>query len=36
MELLEGMFMQRLPLVTTDPNKLEDHAKKILKPTAFN
>lgn len=36
MDLLEGMFMQRLPLVTTDPNKLEDHAKSILKPTAFN
>jgi lactate 2-monooxygenase len=30
------MFMQRLPIVTTDPNKLEDHARSILKPTAFN
>jgi len=33
---LDGMFKQRLPIVTTDPNKLEDHAKSILKPTAFN
>ncbi|KAN0122320.1 FMN-dependent alpha-hydroxy acid dehydrogenase [Hyaloscypha variabilis] len=32
----EGMFKQRLPIVTTNPNNLEDHAKSILKPTAFN
>ena len=25
-----------LPIVTTNPNKLEEHAKSILKPTAFN
>lgn len=31
-----GMIHQQLPLVTTDPNKLEAHAKSILKPTAFN
>ena len=30
------MFHQRLPIVTTDPNKLEDHAKRVLKPTAYN
>ena len=30
------MFYQQLPLVTTDPNKLEAQAKSILKPTAFN
>jgi lactate 2-monooxygenase len=30
------MFYQRLPTVTTDPNKLEDQARSILKPTAFN
>jgi isopentenyl diphosphate isomerase/L-lactate dehydrogenase-like FMN-dependent dehydrogenase len=30
------MFKQRLPIVTTNPNNLEDHAKSILKPTAFN
>lgn len=30
------MFHQQLPLVTTDPNKLEAQAKSILKPTAFN
>jgi hypothetical protein len=31
-----GMLNQQLPLVTTDPNKLEAQAKSILKPTAFN
>ncbi|TVY91767.1 putative lactate 2-monooxygenase [Lachnellula willkommii] len=31
-----GMFHNRLPVVTTDPNKLEEQAKSILKPTAFN
>ncbi|KAG4413682.1 hypothetical protein IFR04_013186 [Cadophora malorum] len=31
-----GMLHQRLPLVTTDPNKLEEQAKSILKPTAYN
>jgi lactate 2-monooxygenase len=31
-----GMMHQQLPLVTTDPNKLEAQAKSILKPTAFN
>lgn len=30
------MFHNRLPVVTTDPNKLEEQAKSILKPTAFN
>lgn len=30
------MLHQRLPLVTTDPNKLEEQAKSILKPTAYN
>jgi lactate 2-monooxygenase len=30
------MFKQRLPIVTSDPNKLENHAKSVLKPTAFN
>lgn len=35
-QIPDGMFMQRLPIVTTDPNKLEAHAKSILKPTAFN
>ena len=30
------MLHQKLPLVTTDPNKLEAQAKGILKPTAFN
>lgn len=33
---LAGMLHQRMPLVTTDPNKLEDQARSILKPTAFN
>jgi len=31
-----GMFHQRLPLVTTDPNKLEEQAKSILPPTSYN
>ncbi|TVY49086.1 hypothetical protein LOCC1_G001174 [Lachnellula occidentalis] len=31
-----GMFHNRLPVVTTDPNKLEEQAKSILKSTAFN
>ncbi|KAE8445002.1 hypothetical protein EG329_014008 [Mollisiaceae sp. DMI_Dod_QoI] len=31
-----GMFHQRLPLVTTDPRKLEGQAKSVLKPTAYN
>jgi len=31
-----GMLHQRLPLVTTDSNKLEEQAKSILKPTAYN
>ncbi|PVH85889.1 FMN-dependent alpha-hydroxy acid dehydrogenase [Cadophora sp. DSE1049] len=31
-----GMLHQRLPLVTTDPNKLEEQAKSILKPTAYS
>ena len=30
------MLHQRLPLVTTDSNKLEEQAKSILKPTAYN
>ena len=30
------MLHQQLPLVTTDPNKLEAQARSILKPTAFN
>jgi isopentenyl diphosphate isomerase/L-lactate dehydrogenase-like FMN-dependent dehydrogenase len=30
------MFEQQLPIVTTNPNNLEDQAKSILKPTAFN
>ena len=30
------MLHQRLPTVTTDPNKLEEQAKSILKPTAYN
>ena len=30
------MLHQRLPLVTTDPNKLEAQAKSIMKPTAYN
>ena len=30
------MFHQRLPLVTTDPRKLEDQAKSVLKPTAYS
>lgn len=30
------MLYQRLPRVTTDPNKLEAQAKSILPPTAFN
>lgn len=30
------MLHQRLPLVTTDPNKLEAEAKSVLKPTAYN
>jgi len=30
------MFNNRLPVVTTDPNKLEEQAKAILKPTSFN
>lgn len=32
----KGMFEQQLPIVTTNPNNLEDQAKSILKPTAFN
>ncbi|KAK0119175.1 hypothetical protein ONS95_008032 [Cadophora gregata] len=31
-----GMLHQRLPLVTTDPNKLEEQAKSIMKPTAYS
>ncbi|KAL2072537.1 hypothetical protein VTL71DRAFT_11880 [Oculimacula yallundae] len=31
-----GMLRQQLPLVTTDPNKLEEQAKSVLKPTAYN
>ncbi|CZT42737.1 probable L-lactate dehydrogenase [Rhynchosporium secalis] len=31
-----GMMHQQLPLVTTDPNKLEEQAKSVLKPTAYN
>ena len=34
--LLAGVFHQQLPLVTTDPNKLEAQAKSILKLTSFN
>lgn len=30
------MLHQHYPLVTTDPNKLEDQARGVLKPTAFN
>ncbi len=33
---IAGMFHQRLPLVTTDPRKLEGQAKSVLKPTAYN
>lgn len=31
-----GMFYKQLPLVTTDPNKLEAQAQSVLEPTAFN
>jgi lactate 2-monooxygenase len=31
-----GLMHQQLPLVTTDPNKLEDQAKSILKASAFD
>lgn len=30
------MLFHRYPLVTTDANKLEDQAKKVLKPTSYN
>lgn len=33
---IAGIFHQRLPLVTTDPRKLEDQAKSVLKPTAYS
>jgi lactate 2-monooxygenase len=32
----EGMMQGRLPIVTTDPNKLEEQAKSKLPPTAYN
>ncbi|PVH81100.1 FMN-dependent alpha-hydroxy acid dehydrogenase [Cadophora sp. DSE1049] len=31
-----GMLHQQFPLVTTDPNKLEDQARKCLPPAAYN
>jgi hypothetical protein len=34
--LKDGLMKNRLPLVTTDPNKLEDQAKSILPLPAFN
>lgn len=34
--LLDGMFNNRLPLVTTDPNKLEEQAKQVLKTESYN
>jgi lactate 2-monooxygenase len=30
------MLKRQLPTVTTDPNKLEEQAKSLLKPTAYN
>lgn len=32
----DGMLFHRYPLVTTDANKLEDQAQKVLKPTSYN
>ncbi|KIN00732.1 hypothetical protein OIDMADRAFT_55299 [Oidiodendron maius Zn] len=32
----DGMFNNRLPLVTTDPNKLEEQAKQVLKTESYN
>ncbi|TVY73246.1 putative lactate 2-monooxygenase PB1A11.03 [Lachnellula suecica] len=31
-----GMLYQKFPIVTTDPNQLEEQAKKKLPPTSFN
>jgi hypothetical protein len=31
-----GLLHSRLPIVTTDPNKLEEHAKSKLPITAYN
>lgn len=31
-----GMLHGRMPLVTTDPNKLEEQAKGVLTPKAYN
>ena len=31
-----GMLAQQFPVVTTDPNKLEEQARKVLPPTAYN
>jgi lactate 2-monooxygenase len=34
--MLDGMLFNRYPIVTTDTNKLEEQARKVLKPTSYH